>query len=358
MKSGAECPGVACSSDVIPRTTPISLTPPTSPKSDGTVSFTMLPEKFLLRVCSSPALDVTDRLNLMLTCKRLRAAVSKSWNSITKLRIANNESDDDRIDDRFVITCIDRSASSLTSITLCLNSSINSQFCKGIQLFQHLRACSNLRELTLLLTQLPLRYLNSGLAHISGLSLRKLALVNSVADATTMRIVANTQGSTLRSLGLINCFHLSDDAFEPIVSNMHLLTLNIRSSRRISAVSIQRVIDAYEHRRQPRQLKLYNYRSSVYRQSLRYDPERVLFCDEKKCLRKRLRSGKFLNENAIRPDWEYDSDEDDFLRYDPERVLFCDEKKCLRKRLRSGKFLNENAIRPDWEYDSDEDDFV
>uniref|UniRef100_A0A915B7M2 F-box domain-containing protein n=1 Tax=Parascaris univalens TaxID=6257 RepID=A0A915B7M2_PARUN len=270
MKSSGECSGVACSSDVIPNNAALSLTPPTSPKCDNKVLFAMLPEKFLIRVCSSPILDVTDRLNLMLTCKQLRMAASKSWSLVTKLRIANNESDDDRIDDRFVITCIDRSASSLTSITLCLNSSINSQLCKGIQLFQHLRACTNLRELTLLLTQLPLRFLNSGLAHISSLSLRKLALVNSVADATTMRIVANTQGGTLRSLGLINCFHLSDDAFEPIVSNMHLLTLNIRSSRRISAVSVQRVIDAYEHRRQPRQLKLYNYRSSVYRQSVSY----------------------------------------------------------------------------------------
>ncbi|VDK59334.1 unnamed protein product [Anisakis simplex] len=315
--SGAECSDVACSSDVMPSTPPISLTPPTSsvlysPKTNGTMCFTMLPERFLVRLCSSPGLDIMDRLNLMLTCRRLKDAVSKSWNSITKLRIANNESDDDRIDDRFVISSIDRSACSLTTITLCLNSSINSQFCKGTQLFQHLRACPNLRELTLLLTQLPLRYLNAGLTHISKLSLRKLALVNSVADASTMRIVANTQCETLRSLGLINCFHLGDDAFEPIVTCMHLLTLNIRSSRRITAASIQRVIDAYESYPQPRQLKLYNYRSNVYRQSLQYDPDRVLFCDEKKCFRKRLHSGKFLNENAIRPDWEYDSDEDDF----------------------------------------------
>lgn len=73
-----------------------------SPKCDNKVLFAMLPEKFLIRVCSSPILDVTDRLNLMLTCKQLRMAASKSWSLVTKLRIANNESDDDRIDDRLM----------------------------------------------------------------------------------------------------------------------------------------------------------------------------------------------------------------------------------------------------------------
>lgn len=58
--------------------------------------------------------------------------------------------------------------------------------------------------------------------------MRKLALVNSVADASTMRVISNTQSSTLRSLGLINCFYLGDTALETIIENVRIRTLNIR----------------------------------------------------------------------------------------------------------------------------------
>lgn len=196
MQGGGEEESVAACRNHIP----LSLTPPSSPQGSKN-SFLHLPESFLVRVCSSPLLDVTDRLNAMLTCRRMRSVVSKSWPLVSTLRIANNESDDDRINDAFVTLSIHRSASSLTSITLCLNSSINSNLCRGLKLFQYIAACHSLRELTLLLTQLSLRVLNLGLSHLCSLSLRKLALVNSVADASTMSIVAETQGQTLRSLG-------------------------------------------------------------------------------------------------------------------------------------------------------------
>uniref|UniRef100_A0A0N5A9J2 F-box domain-containing protein n=1 Tax=Syphacia muris TaxID=451379 RepID=A0A0N5A9J2_9BILA len=271
-----------------------------------------LPEHFLIEVCSSPILEVSDRLNLMLTCKCLNTAVGKCWGRVRRLRIANNESDDDRISDRFVAYYILKSASSLTSITLCLNSSINSQLCKGLTLFENLRSCVALRELTLLLTQLSQRCLHLGLCKLAGLSLRKLALVNSVADATIMRVICNTQSATLKSLGLINCFYLGDDALEPIIETIHIRTLNIRSSRRITTAAIQRLIDAHQKSKVKEPLKLYLFRSSVDIPSLKYEPGRVRFFDEK-CWRKRLRTGEFLHETAVRPDWEYSSDEDEFV---------------------------------------------
>lgn len=285
-------------------------------------SLLSLPESVLLHICTSSVLDVNDRVNLMLTCKLLSCTVRKCWSLITKLRITNNESDDDRISDTFVALSIHKSASSLTSITLCLSSSINAQLCRGVKLFMRLRACVHLEELTLLLTQLSLRVLNSGLSMLSQIQLRKLALVNSVADVSTMRVLVNTQSESLRSLGFINCFHLNDVAFDnDSLRSMKIYTLNIRSSRHVGTSSVQRVINA--HRRLPDAppLKLYIFRSNVDRMLLRYEQGRVLFSDEGKCWRKRMHSGKFLSENAVRPEWEYNSDEDDFVAFAPSNTF-------------------------------------
>ncbi|VDD95547.1 unnamed protein product [Enterobius vermicularis] len=127
-----------------------------------------------------------------------------------------------------------------------------------------------------------------------------------------MRVISNTQSSTLRSLGLINCFYLGDTALETIIENVRIRTLNIRSSRRITTAAIQRLIDAHRCSKIKEPLKLYLFRSSVDIPSLKYEPGRVLFFDEKRW-RKRLHTGEFLHETAVRPDWEYSSDEDDFV---------------------------------------------
>jgi len=294
----------------MPSSTPV-LTPITSThtstgeeRRESRRKLSDVPANVLDRICTAPVLQYMDRLRLQLTCKLLKRAVDRTWNMIDRLRVANTESDDDRVSSRFVLNAISR-CPNLVSITLCLNSSVNARLCDNIELFQKLRDCEHLRELTLLLTQLSVSRLNAGMEKLAGLQLRKLALVNSVADLSTARAIGKYHAG-IRSLGLINCWYMDEGILFYFVEKLpHLQTLNIRASRLVTREPIQKLIDRCE--KNSTKLRLYIQRSGTQLSELKFRRDLVSICSNSS--RKRNHRGS-LAEDAIRPDWEYESDED------------------------------------------------
>jgi len=265
-----------------------------------------LPQNVLDLISSQSCLDCMDRLRLQLSAKLWKKAVDRTWNRIDRLRVANTESDDDRLSSAFVLSLIGK-CPSLVSVTLCLNSSVNAKLCDNIELFEKLTHCVHLRELTLLLTQLPLFRLNAGLEKLSGLALRKLALVNSVADRSTARVIVKCH-SGISSLGLINCWYMDESIVSFLVDNLsHLQTLNIRASRLVTREPVQKLIHRCELH--STRLKLYIQRSGTQLSELKYRPNLVSISGN--ASRKRNHRGCCsLADDAVRPDWEYDSEED------------------------------------------------
>ncbi len=73
--------------------------PPTPPITPPTASVTLhdLPTELLGRIVACSQLDSIDRLRLQLTSRRVKAAVDRAYTRISHLRIANTESEDDRL---------------------------------------------------------------------------------------------------------------------------------------------------------------------------------------------------------------------------------------------------------------------
>ena len=126
-------------------------TPPVSPIAVGPM-LEDLPLKLLATIFSQSRLDAVDRLRLQLCSRRVKRAVDCAYGAVRRLRIANTESEDDRLSS--VLSCIFlivhrffkfrsvfilrsiKKCSNLRTLTLCLSSSVNDDLCSGSQLFQ------------------------------------------------------------------------------------------------------------------------------------------------------------------------------------------------------------------------------